>query len=171
MFGHEMGDWLWEKPTNPEQPQDLGYVIGARIVETFYLIGMILDDEYKPTGFGILPFTSTKINAYKESIGVIRTIPGNAPLYAFPLRVTTKPETHPKGTSFNFVLMPEGYEGNVFKDGLMTCFIAPDDERAESLYKAGKQLAVEFDSGAANIAYDTEGSHGGDGAGSEDEPY
>jgi uncharacterized protein YjaZ len=36
MFGHEMGDWLWETPANPEQPQDMGYVIGARIVETYY---------------------------------------------------------------------------------------------------------------------------------------
>ncbi len=36
MFGHEMGDWLWEKPARPEQPQDLGYVIGGRIVETYY---------------------------------------------------------------------------------------------------------------------------------------
>jgi hypothetical protein len=36
MFGHVTGDWLWETPANPEQPQDLGYVIGARIVETYY---------------------------------------------------------------------------------------------------------------------------------------
>ena len=36
MYGHEMGDWLWEAPADPEQPQDLGYVIGARIVETYY---------------------------------------------------------------------------------------------------------------------------------------
>jgi len=36
MFGTDMGDWLWEKPANPEQPQDLGYAIGARIVQTYY---------------------------------------------------------------------------------------------------------------------------------------
>lgn len=36
MFGLEMGDWLWEDPANPDQPRDLGYVIGARIVETYY---------------------------------------------------------------------------------------------------------------------------------------
>ena len=31
-----MGDWLWKKPADPEQPQDLGYAIGARIVEAYY---------------------------------------------------------------------------------------------------------------------------------------
>ena len=36
MYGTEMGDWLWETPADPEQPQDLGYAIGARIVETYY---------------------------------------------------------------------------------------------------------------------------------------
>jgi thiol-disulfide isomerase/thioredoxin len=36
MLGHETGDWLWQRPANPEQPQDVGYAMGARIVETFY---------------------------------------------------------------------------------------------------------------------------------------
>jgi hypothetical protein len=36
MYGTDMGDWLWEKPADPEQPQDLGYAIGARIVQTYY---------------------------------------------------------------------------------------------------------------------------------------
>ena len=36
MLGQEMGDWLWKKPANPQQPQDLGYAIGARIVEAYY---------------------------------------------------------------------------------------------------------------------------------------
>jgi hypothetical protein len=30
------GDWMWEKPKKPEQPRDLGYIIGDRIVEAFY---------------------------------------------------------------------------------------------------------------------------------------
>lgn len=36
MLGHDMGDWLWRKPARQDQPQDLGYAIGARIVESFY---------------------------------------------------------------------------------------------------------------------------------------
>jgi hypothetical protein len=36
MLGHQMGEWLWKKPADPDKPQDLGYAIGARIVEQFY---------------------------------------------------------------------------------------------------------------------------------------
>ena len=36
MLGGETGDWLWKKPENPEQPQDMGYAVGARIVEVYY---------------------------------------------------------------------------------------------------------------------------------------
>lgn len=147
---------------------------GNRLVETFYVIGMVLpsSDAVLPKGFAIVSFTSTKIKPYKESIGVIRTLPGNAPLYAFKLRLRTKAETRPKGTSYNLVIMPDGYDGNVFKDGIMAGLIDPKSEQAAALYKLGSQLAKDFDSGAANIAYDTEGSHGGDeGAAGENEPY
>lgn len=147
---------------------------GNRLVETFYVIGMVLpsSDALVPSGFAVVSFTSTKIKPYKESIGVLRTLPGNAPLYAFKLRLRTKAETRPKGTSYNLVIMPDGYEGNVFKDGVMAGLIKPDSEQAASIYKLAKQLAQDFDNGAANIAYDTEGSHGGDGAdGGETEPY
>jgi hypothetical protein len=30
------GEWLWSTPSNPEQPRDVGYAIGARIVEAYY---------------------------------------------------------------------------------------------------------------------------------------
>ncbi len=36
MLGNEMGDWLWKNPANPDQPQDVGYALGARIVQTYY---------------------------------------------------------------------------------------------------------------------------------------
>jgi hypothetical protein len=36
MYETEMGDWLWATPADPEQPRDLGYAIGARIVQTYY---------------------------------------------------------------------------------------------------------------------------------------
>jgi hypothetical protein len=36
MHGLDMGEWLWEQPSDPEVPQDLGYAIGARIVEAYY---------------------------------------------------------------------------------------------------------------------------------------
>lgn len=36
MLSGETGDWLWKEPSNPEQPRDMGYAVGARIVEAFY---------------------------------------------------------------------------------------------------------------------------------------
>ena len=36
MLGLETGDWLWKQPATSDQPQDLGYAIGARIVESYY---------------------------------------------------------------------------------------------------------------------------------------
>lgn len=36
MLGTDLGDWLWQKPANPDQPQDLGYAMGSRIVEAYY---------------------------------------------------------------------------------------------------------------------------------------
>ena len=36
MNGKETGDWMWEKPDNPNQPRDIGYVFGALIVEYYY---------------------------------------------------------------------------------------------------------------------------------------
>jgi hypothetical protein len=36
MHGSETGDWMWSKPSDPEQPNHVGYVIGYRIVEAYY---------------------------------------------------------------------------------------------------------------------------------------
>jgi hypothetical protein len=36
MHGQETGDWMWSKPSDPEQPNLVGYVIGYRIVEAYY---------------------------------------------------------------------------------------------------------------------------------------
>jgi hypothetical protein len=33
MLGSDTGDWLWQTPSNPDQPRDVGYAIGALIVE------------------------------------------------------------------------------------------------------------------------------------------
>jgi len=32
----ETGDWMWSKPEDPDQPRHVGYVIGYRIVESYY---------------------------------------------------------------------------------------------------------------------------------------
>lgn len=30
------GDWMWKKPADPEKPRDLGYVLGAMIIKSYY---------------------------------------------------------------------------------------------------------------------------------------
>lgn len=149
---------------------------GHRLVETFYVLAMLLEnaDDTEPTGFALIPFTSTKIGKYKESFGVFFSMREmrSAPLYCLRLRITTQPETRPKGTSFNVTVAPEGAPENTpFKEGVPHCVITPDSEQAKTIYPLGKKLAEDFASGALNIAYDSEGSHGGDTGSSEDEPY
>ncbi|UCD64459.1 MAG: hypothetical protein JSW34_03225, partial [Candidatus Zixiibacteriota bacterium] len=34
--GPETGDWMWQKPADPEQPYHVGYAMGFRIVEAYY---------------------------------------------------------------------------------------------------------------------------------------
>lgn len=36
MHNPDPGDWLFRKPEDPDRPQDLGYIMGARIVESYY---------------------------------------------------------------------------------------------------------------------------------------
>ena len=36
MNNRELGDWLFSQPSDPDQPRDLGYIVGALIVEAFY---------------------------------------------------------------------------------------------------------------------------------------
>ena len=36
MLGTNTKDWIWDKPKYQEQPQDVGYVLGAMIVEYYY---------------------------------------------------------------------------------------------------------------------------------------
>lgn len=36
MDNRDPGEWLFRKPEDPKRPQDLGYIMGARIVESYY---------------------------------------------------------------------------------------------------------------------------------------
>ena len=36
MNNRHPGDWLYVKPGDPEQPPDLGYLMGSRICEAYY---------------------------------------------------------------------------------------------------------------------------------------
>jgi hypothetical protein len=36
MHGSEPGEWMWKKPSDPEQPYYVGYALGYRIVKAYY---------------------------------------------------------------------------------------------------------------------------------------
>ena len=36
MMGDETADWMWSSPADPDQPRDVAYAFGARIVEAYY---------------------------------------------------------------------------------------------------------------------------------------
>ena len=44
MYGADTKDWVWDMPKYPEQPQDIGYVLGAMIVEYYYKHSTNLDE-------------------------------------------------------------------------------------------------------------------------------
>ncbi|MEE8577366.1 MAG: hypothetical protein V3T31_08935 [candidate division Zixibacteria bacterium] len=66
MYNTTAGDWMWSKPKDPDQPQQVGYVLGSMIIKAFYdsavdkslAIKDILSITdypafYKKSGFGI----------------------------------------------------------------------------------------------------------------------
>ena len=47
MCGSETKDWVWSKPVYEGQPQDIGYVIGSKIIEYYYKHSMYLDEAVR----------------------------------------------------------------------------------------------------------------------------
>ncbi len=43
MLGAATKDWMWDQPIDPEQPNDIGYVLGALIVEYYYKHSIDID--------------------------------------------------------------------------------------------------------------------------------
>lgn len=131
---------------------------GHEIVETFYVVGMILDtpDATMPSGFAMLAFTSSGITRYKKSIGELRKVP-NAPLYGFKLEITTDQQSNSDGSWSNWVIRPVGLDPNdpVFRNGIVTAAIDPTGPQA-GLLDLGEKLCDEYLAGAANIAYNTQ---------------
>lgn len=84
---------------------------GHDLVETFYLYGVVVDEENTPKGMAVLALTSTKISAYKKLMTRLNTFQINLkdgrrispPMFAHTLLLSTKLEKRPKGESYNIV--------------------------------------------------------------------
>lgn len=87
---------------------------GNQLQETFYVYGVLLDDEGAPGEMAILAFTSTKITPYKRwntkiNMFTVKTPSGakvRPPLFAHQVRITTTKEKNNKGEFFNVDLQP-----------------------------------------------------------------
>ena len=130
---------------------------GNDLVETFYVYGLLLDDEDGPQAV-VLPFSSTKIKKYKTWMTVISNIKVEQPdgrritppMFAHVFRIQTVQDENPKGKFKNYAIS--------LRDGsAMQSRLAPDDP----IYleaRAFRELAVQ-----GRARPDQEGAPKGDG--------
>lgn len=81
---------------------------GNDLVETFYLVGYMLDDanDSEPGSVMVIPFWSTKIKVYKRVMQMLNTFKGRPPLFANRLLIQVTQEKNNAGTFFNFDIKP-----------------------------------------------------------------
>lgn len=127
---------------------------GNQLSETFYVYGVLIDENDETLGMATIAFTSTKIAAYKRwntkvNMFTVKTPDGRKvrpPLFAHKVRVTSVKEKNAKGEFFNFNLAPAN-------GGVAESLLPPGHPTLE----AAKELRQMVDSGAAKAAYETQG--------------
>lgn len=80
---------------------------GNELIETGYLYGLLLNEAgTESTGFAVISFTSTKLNAYRKLITATYALKGRPPLFANRAVFKTVKQKNEKGTFFNFEVEP-----------------------------------------------------------------
>lgn len=134
---------------------------GNDIVETFYVYGVILDENDEPDEIALIAFTSTKIKPYKNwstKLGMF-TIPGpdgvkqRPPLFAHKCHLSTVQEKNAKGTFYNFVIKPA--DG----DDLPSSLLRPDNPA----FAQAKALRDMVNSGMARVDHAAQTTAAGSG--------
>lgn len=121
---------------------------GNDLVETFYVFGILRKDGV-PVGMAVMPFTSTKIKAYRAVMGRLNsfqiTLPDKRritpPMYAHSLKITTLKQSNKHGTFYIPVVQP-AVENDVEKSLLPpddACFLMAAE--CEKLVDSGKAYA------------------------------
>ena len=120
---------------------------GNTLTETFYVYGVMLDEEGNEMVV-VIPFTSTKIGVYKKwntRIAAFKINGKRPPIYAHKVRVTTVKEERAKGTSYNLVLKAANGD-------LKSSLINPASDLFQTA-KAARELVV---GGTAKVAYESQ---------------
>lgn len=128
------------------------YIGTNELVETYYMYGLILDDDCETTiGFAVIAFTSTKIKIYRDFITSMMMMRGKPPMYAFRCRITSDIQTNESGTFANFVIKP------AIGENWPECLIPP----TSSLFQDGKEFRQKVVSGMARANFDEQEQSGG----------
>lgn len=130
---------------------------GNQLQETFYIYGVLLDEQDQPGEMAVISFTSTKISAYKRWNTKVSmfTIPSptggkiRPPLFAHKVKLTSTKEKNNKGEFFNFDLQPA--------NGSVASSLLPPGHPA---LEAGKSLREMVNSGAAKATPQAEPTQG-----------
>ena len=136
---------------------------GNNLVETFYMFGLLVNGG-EILGPVILAFSSTKIKVYKSLMTLLRACTINKktpPLFANLVKVGTASETNPKGTFFNYTLVPAN--GTVQQS-----LVDPSTEVGKAILAAGKEFQIQVGSGKIRADH---AQAGGDQAPTEEAPF
>lgn len=152
--GRAIGKLVVPQPPDPktQKPEP-----NHELVENFEIYGIVYDPKTgEMVGFAMIPFASTKIKVYRawnSSIGNFaptingkKLNPGQVPIFAHRVRMTSESETKASNTYMVPVLSPaEG--GDDLKNSLLP--------RTDSRYVAAKKLHDDVLAGLAKAAYET----------------
>ena len=135
------------------------------LTEAFYLYGVLCDGE-EPVGGIVIPFTSTKIKAYKKWNTRVSTLlvpkadgrRGTPPIFAHLLQVKSLKQENQHGKFFIFDLSPAN-------GTILDSLLQPDDIRLQ----AGLELMKTVASGEAKAAQPSAAT--GDGTDSDNVPF
>lgn len=96
---------------------------GNELVETYYMYGLILDEDGKTMeSFAVISFSSTKIKPYRDWLTSMYLIKGKPPIFANRARVQTVKQKNESGSYSNFSVDP-------FKNTWTNSLIDPVEEK------------------------------------------
>jgi hypothetical protein len=132
---------------------------GNCFVETYYCIGLILDDpeDTEYSGFAMIAFSSTKIKVYKKGIGELFKFHRDVPLFAHRLRITGVPDKNQKGSFWNYNINP-AIEVGTPEENRIASLIQNKKGKMHPIIAAGMKLNQEYNAGKAKIDYAKQGS-------------
>lgn len=150
--GRSIGKLKVPQPPDPKgKPQP-----DHELVEGFEIYAILYNKEGEVTGFGMIPFVSTKIKVYRawnSSISFFaptlngrKLSPGQVPIFAHRVRMTSTSDTNVHGTFMIPVLSPA--QGG---DDLTDSLLPKNDAR----YIGAKKLHDDVLKGLAKAAYET----------------